>query len=192
MNRKYTAAQFREKVELIHRYLPDWAITTDVIVGFPGESEADFDATLDYVASDVFANAFMFIYSIRRGTPAARWEQVPREAASARFARLCDAQNASTRAYHDRKIATTVRALVCGPSKKDASRLAAKTLDNVTVIAPKPDDYDEALYAREPWLDVEVETAHVWGCTGTIVRRAERFADAGWPVVRPAISLLAL
>jgi tRNA-2-methylthio-N6-dimethylallyladenosine synthase len=190
MNRKYTAAQFREKVDLIHRYLPDWAITTDIIVGFPGESEADFDATHDYVATGVFANAFTFIYSIRRGTPAARWEQVPREAASARFARLCDAQNASTRAYHDRKIGTTVRALVCGPSKKDASKLAAKALDNVTVIAPKPDDYDEALYAREPWLDVEVETAHVWGCTGTIVRRAERFGEAGSAVVRPAISLI--
>ncbi len=190
MNRKYTAAQFREKVDLIRRYLPDWAITTDIIVGFPGESEADFDATVDYVATGVFANAFTFIYSIRRGTPAARWEQVPREAASARFARLCDAQNASTRAYHDRKIGTTVRALVCGPSKKDANKLAAKTLDNVTVIAAKPDDYDEALYAREPWLDVEVETAHVWGCTGTIVRRAERFGETGSAVVRPAISLI--
>jgi tRNA-2-methylthio-N6-dimethylallyladenosine synthase len=192
MNRKYTAAQFREKVELFHRYLPEWAITTDIIVGFPGESEGDFDATLDYVSTGVFSNAFMFIYSIRRGTPAARWEQVPRDAASARFARLCDAQNAAVRAYHDRKIGATVRALICGESKKDAHKLAAKTLDNVTVIAPKPDDYDEALYAREPWLDVAVETAHVWGCTGAIVRRAERFGDAGSTVVRPAISLLAL
>jgi tRNA-2-methylthio-N6-dimethylallyladenosine synthase len=192
MNRKYTAAQFREKAELFARYVPQWAITTDIIVGFPGESEADFDATLDYVAAGVFANAFMFIYSIRRGTPAARWEQVPREAASARFARLCDAQNAATRAYHDRMIGTTVRALICGESKKDASKLAAKTLDNVTVIAPKPDDYDEALYAREPWLDYEIEAAHVWGCTGSIVRRAERFNDPGSPVVRPVISLLAL
>jgi tRNA-2-methylthio-N6-dimethylallyladenosine synthase len=192
MNRKYTAAQFHEKVELIRRYLPDWAITTDIIVGFPGETEADFEDTLGYVATNVFANAFTFIYSIRRGTPAARWEQVPRDAASARFARLVDAQNAATRAYHDRKIGTVVRALVCGPSKKDPNKLAAKALDNVTVIAPKPDDYDEALYAREPWLDVEIETAHVWGCTGTIVRRAGRYAEAGTPVARPVVSLLAL
>ena len=62
----------------------------------------------------------------------------------------------------------------------------------MTVIAPKPDDYDEALYAREPWLDVDIETAHVWGCTGTIVRRAERFADTGVAVPRPVVSLLAL
>ena len=192
MNRKYTMAQFHEKVELIHRYLPDWAITTDIIVGFPGETDADFDATLDYAGSNVFANAFMFIYSIRRGTPAANWEQVPADVSSARFRRLVEAQNASTRAYHDRKIGTTVRCLIQGPSKKDSSKLATKTLDNVTVIAPMPLDYDEALYAREPWLDIEVETAHVWGCTGTIARRAERFADAGTAVPKPVIDLLAV
>jgi tRNA-2-methylthio-N6-dimethylallyladenosine synthase len=192
MNRKYTAAQFREKVELIHRYLPDWAITTDVIVGFPGESDDDFQQTLDYVSTGVFSNAFMFIYSIRRGTPAARWEQVPRDDASARFARLYDAQNTATRAYHDRKIGKTVRALVTGLSKKDSNKLAAKTTDNVTVIAPLPVDYDEALYAREPWLDYEIEAGHVWGCTGTIIGRAATFAGKGIAVTRPIVSLLAL
>ena len=192
MNRKYTMAQFQEKVELIHRYLPQWAITTDVIVGFPGESDADFDATLEYVSTGTFSNAYMFIYSIRRGTPAARWEQVPGEVSAERFKRLIDAQNAATRAYHDRKIGTTVRALVQGPSKKDATKLAAKTLDNVTVIAPMPPGYDEATYAREPWLDVAVETAHVWGCTGTILRRANAFADEGVAVRRSTIDLLAL
>jgi len=191
MNRKYTAAQFREKAALFHHYLPQWAITTDIIVGFPGESDDDFARTLEYVETNVFSNAFSFIYSIRRGTPAARWEQVPREAASERFARLYAAQNGSTRAYHDRKIGTTVRALICGPSKKDPNKLAAKTGDNVTLIAPKPEGYDEALYAREPWLDVEVETAHVWGCSGTIVGRAQRYDGAASPVARPVLSLLA-
>lgn len=190
MNRKYTMAQFREKVDLIHRYLPNWAITTDIIVGFPGETEADFEATLDYVSTNVFSNAFMFIYSIRRGTPAARWEQVPPDISAARFRRLVDAQNAATRVYHDAKIGSTVRCLIQGPSKKDPAKLAAKTLDNVTIIAPMPPDYEEALYAREPWLDIAVETAHVWGCTGTLVARAERFDDAGTSVAQPMISLL--
>ena len=190
MNRKYTMTQFKEKVELIHRYLSDWAITTDVIVGFPGETDEDFDATLDYVSSNVFSNAFMFIYSIRRGTPAARWEQVPGEVSAARFKRLVDAQNASTRAYHDRKIGATVRCLIQGPSKKDATKLAAKTLDNVTVIAPMPPDYEEAAYAREPWLDIVVETAHVWGCMGTILGRAARFPEPRAPVAQPVISLI--
>jgi tRNA-2-methylthio-N6-dimethylallyladenosine synthase len=190
MNRKYTMEQFREKVALIHRYLPDWAITTDIIVGFPGEGDDDFERTLEYVKTGVFANAYMFIYSQRRGTPAAKWEQVPAEVASARFKRLADAQNLASRAYHERKIGTTVRCLVQGLSKKDASKLAAKTTDNVTVIAPLPPDFDTARYAREPWLDVEVEAGFIWGCTGTIVRRAERYADEGSSVERPVIDLL--
>lgn len=191
MNRKYTMEQFREKVALIHRYLPDWAITTDIIVGFPGETEEDFTATLDYVGTGLFANAYMFIYSTRRGTPAARWEQVDPAAASERFKRLADAQNKASRAYHERKIGTMVRALVQGPSKKDAGKLAAKTTDNATIIAPKPPDYDDALYAREPWLDVAIHEGFIWGCTGTIVRRAQGSAERGIPVPRPTIDLLA-
>lgn len=191
MNRKYTMAQFREKVASIRQRLPQWAITTDIIVGFPGETEADFQATLDVVREHTFSNAFMFLYSIRRGTPAARWEQVPSAVASERFQRLVEAQNASTCAYHERKRRTTVRALVQGPSKKDATKLAAKSLDNVTVIAPMPPDYEEALYAREPWLDIELHAAHVWGCNGTIVRRAAQSTGAGTPVAPPVVDLLA-
>ena len=192
MNRKYTMEQFREKVALIHEHLRHWAITTDVIVGFPGETEDDFVATLDYVATGLFANAYMFIYSQRRGTPAARWEQVDPAAASERFKRLADAQNRASRAYHERKIGTTVRALIQGPSKKDASKLAAKTTDNATVIAPMPPDYDEALYAREPWLDIEIHEGFIWGCTGTIVGRSARYEAEASPVTRPTIDLLAM
>ncbi|HKU81117.1 MAG TPA: tRNA (N6-isopentenyl adenosine(37)-C2)-methylthiotransferase MiaB [Candidatus Tumulicola sp.] len=189
MNRKYTAAQFDQTVRTIRRHLPECAITTDIIVGFPGETDEDFERTLEYVRSNVFANAYTFIYSIRRGTPAARWEQVPRAVAAERFARLVEAQNAATRAYHERKVGSTVRVLIAGESKKDAGKLAGKATDNVTVVAPKPDDFDDATYAREPWLDVHVAAAHLWGCTGTIVRRAERYADRGREV-RALVSLL--
>ncbi len=190
MNRKYTMEQFEEKVALTRRYLPQWAITTDIIVGFPGESDEDFQATLDYVSSGLFANAYMFIYSPRRGTPAARWEQVAPQTASERFARLAEAQNAASRRYHERKTGGTVRALIQGPSRKDPQKLAAKTTDNVTVIAPMPPDFERALYAREPWLDVELHQSFSRGCKGTIVSRASRFAEPGAPVPRTAIDLL--
>lgn len=190
MNRKYTLRQFMERVEWIHEFFPEAAITTDFIVGFPGESERDFQATLECVRSGIFANAYMFIYSKRRGTPAAHWEQVEPAVASERHARLAEAQNAVAREYHARKIGTELRALVQGVSKKDGSRLALKTLDNVTVIAAQPPDYNEGLYSREPWLDVRVESAQVWGCNGTIVRRACRFADRGSPVKPALINLL--
>lgn len=196
MNRKYTLAQFDKVAASIRRRWPHAAITTDLIVGFPGETETDFEATLAYVRSGIFANAFAFIYSIRRGTPAARWEQIPHEVAHARFVRLMDEQNRVTRAFHDRKIGRVARALIVGDSKRDPARLAARTLDNVTVIAPKPPDYAPAAgvaphpYAQTPWLDVAIENAHVWGCSGTIVARAERFAQTGRPVSRPIISLV--
>lgn len=192
MNRKYTRAQFEEKLGLIHRYLPGWAITTDVIVGFPGETNADFEATMELIERDLFSNAYTFVYSIRRGTPAANWEQVVPEVSSARYRRLLDAQNAANRRYHDQMIGTTVRTLIQGESRKDPQKLAAKTLNNVTVIAPKPPDYDQALYAREPWLDVRIQSAQVWGTIGTIVGRAERFADSGRAVGAPTINLLAV
>ena len=196
MNRKYTFAAFDRIAASIRRRWPDAAITTDLIVGFPGETESDFEETLAYVRSGIFANAFAFIYSIRRGTPAARWEQVPHDVAHARFVRLMDEQNRVTRAYHERKTGRVVRALIVGDSKRDDTRLAARTLDNVTVIAPKPPDYSPPAcaaphpYAQTPWLDVAIESAHVWGCSGTIVARAQRFAQVGRPVPRPIISLV--
>lgn len=190
MNRKYTIEQFDEKVRWVRAYLPGWAITTDVIAGFPGETEDDFERTLAYVRTGVFANAYTFMYSIRRGTPAAHWEQVPREVVTSRFAKLVAAQNEATHAYHDAQVGCIVRALAAGPSKKDERRLSAKATDNVTLIAPMPDDYDETRYAREPWLDIAVERAHRWGCSGTIVGRSERYARPGVRVARPVLSLV--
>jgi tRNA-2-methylthio-N6-dimethylallyladenosine synthase len=188
MNRKYTLERFDEIVAGIRRRVPQCAITTDLIVGFPGESEDDFAATLAYVQRGVFANAFTFIYSIRRGTPAAHWPQVPREIALERFQRLLQAQNDVTRAYHERYSGATVRALIVGDSKKNADRVTAKALDNVTIVAPKPADYP---YDGTPWLDVAVESAHVWGCAGTIVGRAARWNDPALPVMRPLLDLVA-
>jgi tRNA-2-methylthio-N6-dimethylallyladenosine synthase len=192
MNRKYTRAQYAEKLALFRTYLPSWAVTTDVIAGFPGESETDFAQTLQFCEETQFAQAFMFVYSPRRGTPAAKWEPVPGSVSAARFKRLTDVQNAATLAYHARKVGSTVRALIVGRSRKDHTKLAAKTPDNVTVIAPMPDDFDAGEYAATPWLDVRVSGAHVWGCVGTIARRARQYADCGIPVRAAPLDLIAL
>ena len=139
MNRKYTLEQFLERIATFKSHNPSWAITTDLIVGFPGETEEDFQQTVDVCKTGIFSQAFMFVYSPRRGTPAAVWHAanaVPKDVAQDRFVRLKAVQDEAVRAYHDRKVGTTVRALIHGVSRKDATKLSAKTVDNVTVNFP--------------------------------------------------------
>jgi tRNA-2-methylthio-N6-dimethylallyladenosine synthase len=191
MNRKYTIEQFLERVAEFKAYNPAWAVTTDLIVGFPGETDADFQATLDVCATGVFANAYMFVYSPRRGTPAAVWHAanpVPPDVAQERFRRLVDVQDAAVRAYHDRKVGSTVRALVHGISRKDPTKLSAKTIDNVTVNFPMVEDVPDV---ARPWVDVRVESASVWGVRGTCVGRAAAYGGRADPVDAPVIDLLA-
>lgn len=189
MNRKYTIEEFRDRVTMFASYNPGWAITTDLIVGFPGETDDDFERTLDLCATGMFAQAYMFVYSPRRGTPAALWEQVPPDVAQARFRRLVALQDAHVTAFHERKVGTTVRALVQGVSRKDASRLAAKTTDNVTVIFPIVGDEPNL---AEPWVDVRVERANVWGVTGVAVGRAATHDAVARSVAAPVLDLVAL
>jgi tRNA-2-methylthio-N6-dimethylallyladenosine synthase len=192
MNRKYTVAQYREKIALFRETCPDWALTTDLIVAFPGESEADFEATLALCDEIAFAQAFMFVYSPRRGTPAAHWEQIAPEIGTDRLRRLAAVVDRNVRAWHERKRGSVVRALVQGPSRKDRTKLAAKTIDNVTVIAPLG-VLEEATLQANPWIDVRVDDAFTWGVSGEIFGVAERYAAARTPVDgRPAIDLIAL
>jgi tRNA-2-methylthio-N6-dimethylallyladenosine synthase len=191
MNRKYTVAQYREKIALFREMCPGWALTTDLIVAFPGESEDDFTATLALCEEMRFAQAFMFVYSPRRGTPAAHWEQIPGDVGNDRLRRLAAVIDAGVRAWHAPKVGTVVRALVQGPSRKNRSKLAAKTTDNVTVIAPAG-PLDEALLRERPWLDVRVSEAFTWGCAGEIVGIAERYAAPAVAVdARETIDLIA-
>jgi len=190
MNRKYTVAQYREKIALFREMCPDWALTTDLIVAFPGETETDLEQTLALCDEMSFAQAFMFVYSPRRGTPAAHWEQIPAEIGSERLKRLAATIDRGVRAYHERKRGTTVRALIVGPSRKDPSKLAAKTPDNVTVIAPAG-PLGEGELAASPWLDIAIDEAFTWGVSGRIVGIAERSDGLTVPVdARPTIDLI--
>ena len=192
MNRKYTVAQYRDKIALFRETCPDWALTTDLIVAFPGESDDDFRATLALCDEMAFAQAFMFVYSPRRGTPAAHWEQIAADAGNDRLRTLAAVVDRGVRAWHERKRGSVVRALVQGPSRKDRTKIAAKTIDNVTVIAPLAGLEQAHLQAR-PWIDVRVDDAFTWGCSGEILGTADRYEAARAPVeARPTIDLIAL
>jgi len=181
MNRKYTIEQYREKIALFRQFAPDWALTTDIIVAFPSETEDDFQTTLALCEDGMFAQAYMFVYSQRRGTPAAHWEPISNAIGQERLMRLAAVVDRGVRAFHDRKIGTTVRALIHGPSRKDQAMLSAKTLDNVTVVFPTIED-PSAPRIDEPWVDVQIDSAAVWGLRGSAVRRAARFNDPGYAV----------
>lgn len=96
MRRSYRSAKFLDILGRIREAMPDAQISTDIIVGFPGETEEDFQRTLDIVEQARFSSAFTFIYSPRPGTPAAAMEQVPREVSQERFERLVALQERIT------------------------------------------------------------------------------------------------
>ena len=183
MNRKYTIGQYFEKIEAFRAACPDWALTTDIITGFPGETSDDFALTVDVIERGYFAQVYSFAYSPRRGTPAAQWAQVPPEVGLERLKTLNLSVNRHVEAYHQRKLGTTVRALVQGPSRKDPQRLAAKTGDNVTVIVPI--DGDAQRFAQTPWLDIRIDKAQVWGCTGELLSVARNVGAPAEPIPAP-------
>lgn len=112
MNRKYTAGQYLEKVEMLKKAIPDCAITTDLIVGFPGETDEDFKATLELAKKVNFASAFTFVYSKREGTVAAKMpNQVPEEVSKARIMELVELINSQTRGLSQMYIGKTVEIL---------------------------------------------------------------------------------
>lgn len=112
MNRKYTAADYIKKIEILKQYVPDCAVTTDLIVGFPNESEEDFKATLSLVKQVGFASAFTFVYSKREGTVAAKMDgQIPEEVSKRRIMELIELVNAQTREQTLHYVGKTVEIL---------------------------------------------------------------------------------
>jgi len=164
MARLYTIEEFLDKVAYFRERLPGWALTTDIIVGYPTETEDDFLRTLEVVRAGAFEQAFIFAYSPRAGTPAATMTpQVPQPEKIRRLQAINDAQNESTRRFHESFIGETTRVLTQGPSKKDPTRMAGKTGHNVTVIYPR----DERTEHRA-FVDVVVEQAFNWGLSGVV------------------------
>jgi tRNA-2-methylthio-N6-dimethylallyladenosine synthase len=129
MRRTYTKERYLDRVALIREHVPDVALTTDIIVGFPGETDADFEETLDVVEQVQFDSAFTFIYSPRRGTEAAEMTDrfVDHEVAIARMERLVEAVQRSARSRAQRFVGRTMEVLVEGTSRNDPTKLRGRT-----------------------------------------------------------------
>lgn len=119
MNRKYTSADYLKKIEILKKYIPDCAVTTDLIVGFPGETEDDFRATLDLVKKVNYSSAFTFVYSKREGTVAARMDnQIPEEVSKRRIMTLVELVNNLTREHSAKYFGKEVEILCEGYDEK--------------------------------------------------------------------------
>jgi tRNA-2-methylthio-N6-dimethylallyladenosine synthase len=128
MKRGYTAVEFKQRLRRLREVRPDIALSSDFIVGFPGESERDFEQTLALVADVGFDQSFSFVYSRRPGTPAASLpDDVPQDVKLERLARLQRQLNAQARAISERMVGGIQRVLVERPSRKDPRQLAGRT-----------------------------------------------------------------
>lgn len=134
MNRKYTKEHYLTLVDKIRTAVPDIAITTDIIVGFPGETEEDFQETLDVVRKAKYDSAFTFIYSKRSGTPAAKMpDQVSEEVVHERFDRLLKVVNETAREQNGKLAGNTELVLVEEIDEKDASMVTGRLSNNSVV-----------------------------------------------------------
>jgi tRNA-2-methylthio-N6-dimethylallyladenosine synthase len=134
MKRGYTVLEYKSIIRRLRAARPDVSITSDFIVGFPGETDADFEKTLRLVEEVGFDGSFSFVYSSRPGTPAAGLpDPTPRDAKLARLARLQRALEESARAVSAAMVGTLERVLVEGPARKDPHELAGRTGNNRVV-----------------------------------------------------------
>lgn len=165
MNRKYTKEDYINLVAKIKENIPDIALTTDIIVGFPGETEEDFSDTLDILEKVRFDNAYTFLYSKRTGTPAAKMEdQVPEEVKKERFQRLLETQNRISKEINDTFLGKVVEVLVEGVSKTNDKIFTGRTRGNKVVNF----EADASLIGK--LVNVRINTVKTWSLEGSIVR----------------------
>ena len=164
MRRLYTVEQFEEVAAKLRERVPNIAITTDIIVGFPGETDEQFENTLRVVERVRFDGAFMFAYSPRPGTPAAQMEnQVPRAVKQERLQRLIALQNRITCEINSAQVGQVFEVLVEGPSQKDPTKLAGFTREN------KMMHFVGGRELAGQLVRVRADEAHLWGFYGTVV-----------------------
>ncbi|GIU90979.1 MAG: hypothetical protein KatS3mg010_2078 [Acidimicrobiia bacterium] len=168
MHRGYTAARYLERLAAARDAIDDLAVTTDVIVGFPGETDDDFRETLDVVAEARYDAAYTFVFSPRPGTEAATMvdEFVPVEVAQERMQRLVEVVEREALAKHEARVGRVEEVLVEGPSKKDPSVWTGRTRQNKLVHFALP----EPLHAGD-LAEVRITAAAPHWLRGDLVRR---------------------
>lgn len=164
MNRKYTKEQYLQLVEKMKKEISGVKFSTDIIVGFAGETEADFEDTLDVVKKVKYEQAFMFIYSRRAGTPGDKMEnQIPENVKHERFNRLKTLVESQIAENNKSYINTIQKVLVEGPSKGDPSMLTGRTEYNKVIVFNGQESMINKI------VDVKIVEDHMWYFKGEIV-----------------------
>ena len=165
MKRKYTREYYLSRVQKIRELLPQASLTTDIIVGFPGESEEDFEQTLAMMKAVHYSQAFTFMFSKRSGTLAANMEdQIPLDVKKRRLQRLMSVQNQESLEWRQHMIGKVYEVLVEGPSKTNAKRLTGRTRGNELVVFSGNSEIIGSL------VNVRIVEAGSWTLVGDIER----------------------
>jgi len=165
MNRKYTKEQYLNLVEKMREKIPNAKFTTDIIVGFPGETEDDFEDTLDVVSKVKFEQVFMFIYSRRVGTPADRMEnQIPEEIKHKRFDRLKALVESQIEENNKKYVGTIQKVIVEGTSKNNEKMLTGRTDSNKVIIF----EGEKELIGTVQ--NLEIVSEHMWYLKGKLAQ----------------------
>ena len=164
MNRSYDSAKYLHQVELARRYMPDLVLTTDIIVGFPGESEEDFEDTIKLCEAVRYDAMFTFIYSKRVGTPAASMaDPYTREEKQRHFDRLMEVSNSISGEKHKEYEGRIVRVLVDGETGRDEYNLSSRTNGGRLVHLRG----DKSLIGS--FIDVKITASNTWALYGEVV-----------------------
>lgn len=163
MNRKYTKQQYLELVEKMKKEIPNLTLSTDIIVGFPGETDEEFEDTLDVVKKVNFEQVYMFIYSRRVGTPADRMQnQVPEEQKHIRFEKLKKLVEEQIEEKNKKYINTIQKVLVEGKSKNNEDMLTGRTDSNKVVIFKRNDNLIGQI------INLKIVSEHMWYLKGEV------------------------
>lgn len=171
MHRVYTIEHYRELIDKLRDACPGISLSTDIIVGFPGETEEDFQQTYRLVDEVGYSQVFTFIYSKREGTPAAKYfDDTPRSVIQDRFDRLRVAVERGAYEYNQTQAGKIVQVLVEGASKKEAGIVTGRSPENITVHAPLPDGLalSDVMGTTVP---VRIEEARTWYLRGAMEPR---------------------